>query len=145
MSIVIDANLAATIALPLNYASETSRLMRAWKDRGEYLLAPALLEYEITSTLRQAIVIGMIDEAEAVEALQDVLASGIILVPPTIELDREALVWARRIGQSKAYDAQYLALAAQENAPLWTADRRLARNARGAGLAWVHWVGGEPA
>jgi predicted nucleic acid-binding protein len=48
---------------------------------------------------------------------------------------------AAQIGQSKAYDAQYLALAARENAPLWTADRRLANAARGAGLDWVHWIG----
>jgi predicted nucleic acid-binding protein len=145
MSIVIDANLAAAIALPLDHASQTTELMRGWKDGDEFLLAPTLLEYELASTLRKAIVLGIIDETEAVEALQDVLASGITLVPPTVELDREALVWARRIGHSKAYDAQYLALAAQENVPLWTADRRLARSAQGAGLTWVHWVGGEPA
>ena len=38
------------------------------------------------------------------------------LIAPSSELDRSALHFAERIGQSKAYDAQYLALAARENA-----------------------------
>ncbi len=63
------------------------------------------------------------------------------LTAPSSELDRSALHFAERIGQSKAYDAQYLALAARENAAFWTADGRLARAAQATGLAWVHWIG----
>lgn len=48
---------------------------------------------------------------------------------------------AERLGQSKAYGAQYLALASRENAPLWAADLRLVRAAQAAGLGWVHWIG----
>jgi predicted nucleic acid-binding protein len=62
-------------------------------------------------------------------------------VPPDSQLNREALVWARRIGQNKAYDAHYLALAMREDAVLWTADKRLVNATQAAGLTWVHWIG----
>jgi predicted nucleic acid-binding protein len=67
--------------------------------------------------------------------------SGVEVMPPIWDLHQQALFWSERINQSKAYDAQYLALASRENAPLWTADRRLANAAQNAGLDWVHWIG----
>lgn len=52
-----------------------------------------------------------------------------------------AFDWAEKLGQSKAYDSFYLALAETLRAPLWTADRRLANAARQIGISWVHAVG----
>jgi len=75
------------------------------------------------------------------EGLDLILELGVELMPPTRSLSVQALNLAERIGQSKACDAQYLALASHENAPFWTTDRRLANAARTAGLGWVHWVG----
>lgn len=75
------------------------------------------------------------------KALNALHGLGIDLIAPIPELDKSALVFAERMGQPKAYDAQYLALASRENAPLWTADRRLAHAARDTGLSWVYWVG----
>jgi predicted nucleic acid-binding protein len=57
--------------------------------------------------------------------------------PPDWEVDRNALVWAERIGQRAAYDAVYLALAEYLNAELWTADKRLADAAQVAGVEGV--------
>ena len=54
---------------------------------------------------------------------------------------RAAYAWAERLGQSRAYDAQYLAVAEQEGLELWTADRRLVRNAEQAGVRWVRRIG----
>ena len=51
---------------------------------------------------------------------------GVQLVPPTLELDRMALRWADRLGQTVAYDAHYLALAETLGCDFRTVDRRLA-------------------
>ena len=73
--------------------------------------------------------------------VREILALGVACVSPTAELHAEALRWAERLGQSRTYDAAYLALAEKEGCALWTADRRLARGAQQAGAGWVHWTG----
>ena len=50
--------------------------------------------------------------------------------------------WAERIGQSKVYDAQYLALAESLEAESWSVDRWLANAAERRGYARVHCVTG---
>lgn len=145
MTIIIDANMAVGAAIPQPYTLPITDMLGVWQRANEHLMAPFLLEYEVTSALRRAITIGALDQQAAIKTHRVILSLGIELVAPTPELDRSALYLAERIGQSKAYDAQYLALAARENAPFWTADRRLARSAQAAGLTWVLWVGGEPA
>ncbi len=141
MTIVLDANLAVAVAMPMDYTIQATQLFRTWKAMQEQLLAPVLFEYEIITALRRAIALKMLTLPEAIEGLDLILELGIELVQPTKTLSVEAIQFAERIGQSKAYDAQYLALASRENAPLWTADRRLANATRVAGLGWVHWVG----
>lgn len=141
MTIIIDANLAVAVALPMDCTARATQLMRSWKPSNERLLAPILFEYEVITALRRAIALKMLIYSEALEALDMILSLGIELVYPTRKLDTQALSLAERIGQSKAYDAQYLALALHESAPFWTADRRLAQSAQQSGLSWVHWVG----
>lgn len=105
------------------------------------MLAPVLVVYELTTIMRKAIAKGWLSDRAAADRLQAILQAGPQLVPPDDHLNQEALAWAKRIGQNKAYDAHYLALAAREDAPLWTADKRLANAAQAAGLTWVHWIG----
>lgn len=143
MTIILDANLAVAAAIPMDYTGYATHLIRTWSASQERLLAPVLFEYEITTALRRAIVLGILTLSEVMEGLDLILALGVELVLPTRNLSIEAIYFAERIGQSKAYDAQYLALAARENAPFWTADRRLAHAARDTGLHWVHWIGDE--
>jgi len=141
MRIVVDANLVAAIVLPLSYSDQTAHQFTAWNRAGTELHAPLLLEYEVASVMRKAVVAGWMSTGEAAEAMRDMLALNIRRLPPTSELHKIALQWAERLGQSKAYDAHYLALAEQLKAELWTADRRLVNGARQAGAAWVHWIG----
>lgn len=115
--------------------------MDYWSRSGERLIAPTLFEYEITSLIRRSVLSKQLERAQVLPILSRLLNSRIVTIPPTMTNHGEALIFAERIGQSKAYDAQYLALASRENAPLWTADRRLAAAARDTGLTWVHWVG----
>jgi predicted nucleic acid-binding protein len=141
MSLVIDANLLAAVVLPLPYSEQATWRIMAWKRAGVELLAPLLLEYEIAAILRRAVVAQWLTTDLAVEAIDRVLTLRIRCLPPALHLHERALHWAERLGHSKAYDAHYLALAEQERAELWTADRRLANGAQQAGADWVHWIG----
>ena len=62
-------------------------------------------------------------------------------IGPTFELNERALVWAARLKQARAYDAQYLALADQFQSEFWTADERLWKASKSLGLKWVRWIG----
>lgn len=53
-------------------------------------------------------------------------------------MHRAALLWAERIGQSKVFDAQYLALAESLSAKFRTADQRLFHSLQALGVNWVH-------
>ena len=141
MSVVVDANLLASQALPLPYGDLAIQRLRLWQMDEEIIIAPVLLVYELTTIMRKAITAGWLSETAAAERLSEILRTGPLLIPPDDVLNREALFWAKRIGQNKAYDSHYLALAARESATLWTADRRLANGAEQAGLAQVHWIG----
>lgn len=139
--IVVDSNLVAAIILPLPYSDAAREAIAGWKLAGYMVMGPVLLEYEFTTILRRAQFHGLMDSDQATFALQRVKNLHIQSIPPSDYLHRGALEWAERLGQSRAYDAQYLALAEQENAELWTGDKRLANGARALGVDWVHWVG----
>ena len=141
MRAVIDSNLIAAVVLPLPYSDRATQKIIAWKRAGAELLAPVLLEYEIEAILRKAVVAQWLTTDLAAEAMCQVLALNVRYVTPTAHLHERALRWADRLGHSKAYDAQYLALAEQEGIELWTAERRLANGAQQAGAAWVRWIG----
>jgi predicted nucleic acid-binding protein len=141
MSAVVDANVVLSLAIPFPYSQQAMQLMEMWAESSETLSAPLLLEYEITSALRKLIYLGDFSREEAFSTLTNILALRIHSYRPTAEHHQRALEWANFLGQSKAYDAQYLALAESLRAEFWTADRRLVRGAQEAGAQWVHWIG----
>ena len=141
MSVVVDANIVAALVLPLPYSDQSRSRMDAWERDHVDLVAPMLLEYEVSSALRKAVTIGWLSQDEVDEALQRLLNLDIECWPPTPEQHSSALRWAERLGQSKTYDSYYLALAEQQRADLWTADRRLAHRARQLHITWIHWIG----
>lgn len=143
--IIVDANLVVATAVPMVFTDRATHLLNRWKGDQVLLSAPTLFEYEVVTALQKSIVLKMINRSEALYALDTILELGIELVVPDRALDEAALAFAEQIGQSKAYDGQYLALAAREKAAFWTADQRLATNGQTAGLDWVRWVGEEEA
>jgi predicted nucleic acid-binding protein len=143
MSIVVDANLIVSLVIPLPYSGRAAQLFKEWKRSNVELFAPLLLEYEMTSALRKAVVSGILKTEEAHKALEQVSRLGIVFVPASAALHARALWWAEQIRQPAAYDAQYLALAEQQGAEFWTADRRLAETSKSMGVTMVHWIGGN--
>lgn len=141
--IVVDATLAVAAAVPMDYTIQATNRLSAWKLEQIPLMAPTLFEYEVVTALRKSVILRILDHTDALDALDMILSLGIGMAGPNRGLDEQALYFAERIGQSKAYGGHYLALAARENAAFWTADRRLAASAEGAGLTWVHWIGEE--
>ncbi|MXZ85147.1 MAG: type II toxin-antitoxin system VapC family toxin [Acidimicrobiia bacterium] len=88
------------------------------------LAAPEMLDAEVMSVLRRAVLTGRLDEARAVMALSD------LALWPIDRVSHRALAllaWEHYRNIS-AYDAFYVAAARALGVPLLTADGRLARS-----------------
>ena len=90
--------------------------------RNESLHAPHLLDLEVTQALRRLAQAGTISPTRADEAIQDLQDLRIARYPHVVFLPR---IWRYRHNLS-AYDAAYVALAEELDAPLLTRDNRLA-------------------
>lgn len=100
---------------------------------GSSLLAPELMDAEVLSVLRRAVLSGRLDDDRALMAVDDLATWPVDRVP------HRALVriaWAYHQTVS-AYDALYVAAARAHDIPLLTADGRLAR-APGLDIAIHH-------
>ena len=138
---VVDAGVVLALVLPWPFSTHAAERISSLRQAREELFAPALLEYEVCSALRRAVARGLLDGQAAGEALDLLQAVRIRPITPASSLHARALLWATRLGQSKAYDSQYLALAEEMSCGLLTADLRLARSAQALGAAWVEGVG----
>lgn len=137
--IVIDASVALKWYLPDEDKVIEADLLAAdfFKGRAE-LLVPTLFDYEITNTLKVAVVRNRISEADAVAAIakfQMLKIKRHDFPPHQDAAFRLALRYQR-----SAYDAAYLALAEANNLNLYTGDKRLF-NAVSQSLTWVKWIG----
>lgn len=83
----------------------------------------ALVDLEVANTLRRLVRLGALDIQRAGGAVIDLGALALVRLPHTPFLGR---VWELR-DRLTAYDAAYVALAEQLDAPLLTLDARLAR------------------
>lgn len=118
MTYVVDASVAAEYLLRTELGLRAADLLE-----GEDLVAPSLLDVEVLSILRRAVLRGMLEQGRAVEALEDLAAWPIERVAPD-ELLFEAWIHRDNVG---AYDAFYVAAAHAYDATLLTADGPLAR------------------
>ena len=87
------------------------------------LLAPELLDVEVMSVLRRAVLRGELSDQRAALALDDLTDWGVDRIP---HLRLLRLAWQHRNNVS-AYDAFYVAAARLANATLLTTDGPLAR------------------
>lgn len=117
--IVLDASAAVHLLL------RTDR--GAWVEErvfGEDRRVPQLFEYEVASALRREALRGELAPSRAATALADLAQLPVTRHSPQPLLAR---IWELR-GSLTVYDASYVALAEALDAPLVTADVRLARS-----------------
>ena len=90
--------------------------------RRELLHAPHLIDLEVTQVFRRLVAASVVTRARGREALEDLRDIPLVRHSHTILLDR---IWQLR-DNFTAYDAAYVALAEELDAPLLTCDRKLA-------------------
>ncbi len=140
--LVIDANLAVRALFPVGEGAEL-KLVERWRTENRLLFAPELWLAETTSVIRRMACAELITAQEAKQGIQDIFALEVQVFPADAQLCLSAYEWAEKLGQSKAYDGFYLALAerlSQEKncaVEFWTADKRLFNRATEAGVSWV--------
>jgi len=115
---VIDASVAAEFLLRTTLGRKIAEIVE-----GAFLAAPELLDVEVLSVLRRAVLRQRLEDRRARLALDDLAAWPIDRIPHAALL-REA--WRHRHNVS-AYDAFYVAAARLYDAPLLTADGPLSR------------------
>ncbi len=138
--LVIDANIALSLVIPIPYSDQASERFAAWTETLTALAAPAIFGIEVTSGLRKAVTLGVLARERADSALESIFSLGIQELTATNELHRAALSWADRLGQTVARDAYYIAAAESVAASFWTADQQLYDAARAAGAHWVRLI-----
>jgi predicted nucleic acid-binding protein len=112
-----------------------------WRANGLTLAAPVLWLAEATSSIRRAVYAKVLSAENGHRAIEQLFALEIETASLSETLCKAAFDWAGRLGQARAYDGFYLALANSLGAEFWTADRRLVNGAKQAGISWVRWIG----
>lgn len=141
--VVIDAGAVVGALLPTIAPVDTLDRFVAWRQAGAGIVAPPLLLAECTSVIRRYVFNRLLTADEAAVALADLAALDVTIVPDTAARCQAAYDWAVQLGQVRAYDGFYLALAQALTASLYTGDKRLANGARQLGIDWVIWVGAD--
>ena len=118
MTYVIDASVAAEYLLRTPLGVRAAQLIEPSR-----LLAPALLDVEVLSVLRRGVRRGVLSEARAQTAVEDLVTWPIERIPHPPLLKA---AWIHHHNLS-AYDSVYVAAAKLYDVPLLSADRPLAR------------------
>ena len=115
---VVDASAAAEYLLRTSLGLKVANIIE-----GGFLLAPELLDVEVLSVFRRAVLHRQLNEQRALRAIEDLMDWPIDRIP------HRSLVWAawQHRNNVSAYDAFYVAAARLADAPLITADGPLAR------------------
>lgn len=111
MKVVIDANIALALVIPLPYSAMATDQMRAWQNDGAQLFVPTLWAYEVITAVRKSVIAKVLSPESAIKASDYLFALEIQQIPFTTTLYRNIFDWSVRLNHSQAYDAVYLALA----------------------------------
>jgi predicted nucleic acid-binding protein len=138
--ICVDASVAVKWVLQEELSDQARALYRAHLRMREPIVAPSLLLYEVTNTVRHLLrkSSGM-SLVAARRALADLLAASIEFHSPP-GLHQAALMIADDHDLPTAYDAHYVALSDMLGCEFWTADGRLLRHVQKA-MPFVRWLG----
>lgn len=137
--VCVDANLIVWSLVPSLLSDKAEALLDRWQQTNTTLIAPALLAFEVTSSLRRLVYLKQISPAVGEDAFARFLHIKIAL---SHQERIFPLAWevAKEFNRSRAYDTAYLAVAHLNQCDFWTADEKL-YNAVQAKLPWVQWIG----
>ncbi|MBC7235785.1 MAG: type II toxin-antitoxin system VapC family toxin [Chloroflexi bacterium] len=138
--VCVDASLIVPVLLPHSLSEKAEALLARFRDEDVVLYAPALLAFEVVSTIRGFVHLNMISPARGEQAVTQFLRMPIRLSSRS-SIFPLALRLAEEFNRPRAYDTAYLALARILDCEFWTADERL-YNAVLPNLPWVKWIGG---
>ena len=133
--LAIDANVAIRAAVDGDDAALDA--FAGWSRARIDLVAPDLWLPEAITAVRRSIAQRKRSPSDGEAVIGDLFTLPIASVATDRELALSALRWADRLGQAKAYDALYLAVAERHDAPLVTADERLLARCRQLGIDFV--------
>ncbi len=119
MTIVVDSSVVVAALTDGDAVGQWARAGLA----AEALAAPAHVYVEVSSVLRRGVLTGRLSAEVGALALRDAVRLPLDVYGFEPFAGR---VWELRPSVT-AYDAAYVALAEELDAPLWTLDRRLAR------------------
>ena len=119
MTVVVDSSVVVAALVDDGTDGAWARAVLA----GEALAAPAHLFVEVSAVLRRSVVTGRVSREIGALAHRDLVRMPVDLFPFTPVADR---VWELHPSVT-SYDAAFVALAEELDAPLWTLDRRLSR------------------
>ena len=142
--ICLDASVAVMLIFREEHSAKARSLARNSMTRGEAIVAPHLLPFEVTNAIRQRVRRGEVANDDVPSMVAELFATAITFVPDSrlqrTTLHRRALDLAAQFGLPAAYDAHYLALAEMHGCTFWTADRRLV-SAVASGFPLLRWIG----
>ncbi len=139
--LVFDSNIGLALVVSLPFSGSVASALHSWHESRAELYVPSLWDYEVVSSLRRSIFRKVISEETALAGLDYLDQLSFNRIPSSPRLNRQALSWAKRLGQSKASDSVYVSVAETIKAHFYTADQRLANACRSLGVPWVHWIG----
>jgi predicted nucleic acid-binding protein len=138
--VCVDASLAVKVVVTESNSDKADALFDEWANAGQQLVAPAFLEVETDSILRQKVVLHRELTAGKAEAAFAKLQALPIQQVSMSEQRQRAWQIAAQCGFATVYDATYLALAELRGCEFWTADERLYNQVKDK-LAFVKWPG----
>jgi predicted nucleic acid-binding protein len=123
-AICVDSSFVIKLLIDEEGSKRAASSWDSWLRVGVEIVAPTLLAYEVTSVLRTALHRRRVSEAFANEALREFFGLSIAF-HESVAMHQNAFLKATSFGLGAAYDAHYLALAAEIDCEFWTADARL--------------------
>jgi predicted nucleic acid-binding protein len=125
------------LLLPHELTPQVEAMWRSWIREGTEIVTAPLFFAEVTSVLRESVYFGRILPEEGESAFSTFLRLGVRSMD-TADLQPRAWALAKEHNRPRAYDTQYLAVAATAGCELWTGDRRLVN---AVPVPWLRWVG----
>lgn len=119
---VVDSSVVVKWFLPEPSRPEALRLLRSYREQQVQLIAPALLQSEVSNVFCKRFHRGELSASQASKAFRLLKINSPVLVAD-IDVLEEAVRLAMASGQA-VYDCLYLALAVRRGCDLITADRK---------------------